>query len=454
MIRNQPVEFKLKKSRNSKKTSTDIKSYFEKSLDYSKIESSLYDKYGVKRGLRNANGTGVLVLLTKISDVYGYKMIDGNKVDDEGHLYYRGYDIYDLLKYSSMHYGFERVCFLILFSHLPTDKELEEFHTFLADNYELSNEFVNDHILNHPSNSVMNQIQRTMLSLYSYDNDPDNVTPYETLVKGINIIAMMPSIISYCYRSKRHYVDGLSLHIRQPKKELSIAENLLHMSRTHGNFTRLEAETLDLALILHADHGGANNSTFANIVISSSATDIYSAMTASLGSLKGPRHGGANIAVKKMMDAVIKEIGLTKDEEVIRKIINDILDKKFYNESGLIYGIGHPVYTLSDPRAILLKNKCHELAIEQGYEDKFNFYATFEKIAIEELKKRKKINVCFNIDFYSGLTYEILQINEDLFTPIFACGRMVGWLAHNIENKLYCDKIIRPAGKYVGEVIK
>ena len=431
-----------------------IKKTFNDSLDNSYISNDLYEKYNVKKGLRNANGTGVLVLLTKISDVYGYKIVDGKKVDDEGHLFYRGYDIYDLFNNLKGRYGFEKVCYLLLFSKLPTENELVLFHDYLSSNYSLPTGFAEDVLLKNTSFSLMNQIQKAILNLYSFDNDPDDFSVLGTLYKGLNIIAKMPSIISYSYRAKRHYIDGLSLHIRNPKLDYSIAENLLRMSRTNGEFKPLEVETLDLALILHADHGGGNNSTFANMVVSSTSTDIYSSMCASLGSLKGPRHGGANLMVSKMMKSTIKEIGLNASDEEMAIIANKILDKAFFDNNGLIYGIGHPVYTKSDPRANLLRDKCRELAELEGEVDKFDFYARFEKVAIRELKKRKGegFNCCANIDFYSGLTYEILKINEDLYTAIFACSRMVGWLAHNIENKLYCDKIIRPAGKYVGEL--
>ena len=433
-----------------------IRKAFENCLDSSLIPNNLYEKYNVKKGLRNSNGTGVLVLLTKISDVYGYKIVNGQKIDDDGHLFYRGYDIFDLFNKENGRFGFEKICYLILFSKLPDEKELLSFHSFLSSHYSLPDGFAEDVILKHPSKSVMNQIQKSILNLYSFDDNPDSVDIFQTLLKGLNIIAKLPSIISYCYRAKRHYIDGLSLHIRNPKEKYSIAENLLRMSRKNGKFNQLEVETLDLALILHADHGGGNNSTFANLVVSSTATDIYSSMCASLGSLKGPRHGGASRAVSDMMHATIKKIGLNASAEQISSVINDILDKNFFDKKGLIYGIGHPVYTKSDPRAILLKNKCKELAALEGQTIKFDFYSKFEEIAIAELKKRKgeSFNCCANIDFYSGLTYEILSINEDLFIPIFACARTIGWLAHNIENKLYCDKIIRPAGKYVGEIRK
>ena len=436
----------------NKKDSVFLKKSLEESLPEANIDNGLYDKYNVKKGLRNANGTGVLVLLTKISDVYGYNIINGEKVDDEGHLYYRGYDIYDLVHLNEVKYGFERVCFLILFSHLPSEKEITAFHNVLSSMYELPEGFTEDVILRKTSKSVMNQIQKSILSMYSYDDDPDKTGVQETLEKGLSIIAKLPSIIAYSYRAKRHYHDGLTLHIRNPRSDYSIAENLLYMFRRDGEFTRLEAETLDLALILHADHGCGNNSTFCNIVVSSTGTDIYSSMSASMGSLKGPRHGGASRAVRDMMKAVISEISLDASDDEIRTLVNRILDKDFHDKSGLIYGVGHAVYTTSDPRANLLRAKCEELARMKGCMKKFNFYKRFETIANEELQRRKGPNFhcCTNVDFYSGLTYEILQIHEDLFIPIFGCGRSIGWLSHNIENKLYCDKIIRPAGKYVG----
>ena len=431
-----------------------IKIEYESSIPLSNIESSLYDKYNVKRGLRNSNGTGVLVLLTKISDVYGYELVDNKKIDRDGHLYYRGYDIYKLANLSNKQYGFERICFLILFSKLPTEEEIIDFHNYLKKEYELPKEFVADILLKNVSSSIINQVQKSILSLYSFDDNPDDYSPYSTLIKGLNIIAKLPSIISYSYRSKKHYIDGLSLHIREPKEDYSLAENLLYMSRRNGEFTRLEAETLDLALILHADHGGANNSTFAGIVVSSTSTDIYSSIVASLGSLKGPRHGGANRKVKDMMSCVLKKITLNATDEEIEDVINKILSGDFFDNSGLLYGFGHAVYTLSDPRAILLKEKCRELAISSGEIDRFNFYDRFESIAHKILDIQLGHKTCTNVDYYSGLTYEILKINEDLYTPIFACARTVGWLAHNIENKLYSDKIVRPAGMYVGDIKK
>ena len=431
-----------------------IEDKFKKSLSDNSIDTKLYDVYNVKRGLRNADGTGVLVALTKISDVHGYILGDRKKIADDGHLYYRGIDIYDLMIKDT--FGYEKVCYLILFGHLPSDKDLFKFHEILSEEYNLPNEFLENHILKNPSKNLMNLIQRAVLALYSFDDDPDNTDPMEVLKKGIALLAKMPAIICYSLQAKKHYIDNESLTIHHPNKDYSIAENILYLSRNNGEFTKLEAETLDLSLIIHADHGGGNNSTFVNVVIGSTATDIYSAISGSLGSLKGPRHGGANSQVEDMMETIINDISFDATDEEITKIINKILDKKYFDNSGLIYGIGHAIYSLSDPRAILLKEKCRELSKMKNQEKAFSFYERLEQIAINELKKRKGegFNCCANVDFYSGLTYKLLNIPRDLFTPIFATARVVGWLAHNIEHKLSCNKIIRPATKYVGEINK
>lgn len=434
-----------------------ITSKYKELLELGNIQNDLYDKFSVKKGLRNANGTGVLVELTKVANVHGYEIApDGSKIDSEGLLSYRGVDIYDLAKIDKSVYGYEKVCYLLLFGRLPNDEEFERFRDIISEQYELPQEFINNIITRGVSENLMNHIMRSILSLYNYDDNPDSTDPLETLEKGISILAKLPSIISYSLQAKRHYIDYKTLHIRRPRPDFSIAENILYMSRNHGAFNETEAETLDLALMLHAEHGGGNNSAFANVVVASTGTDIYSAMVASLGSLKGPRHGGANGAVEDMMTEVISLIGVDASDEDIRKICNQILDKQIYDKSGLIYGIGHAVYTLSDPRTVLLKAKSKELAIMKDKLDVFDFYDRFERIAIEELKKRKGPNfhTCANVDFYSGLTYKLLNIPRELYTPIFACARMVGWLAHNIEDKLYCNKIIRPAAKYVGEYKK
>ncbi|MDD8049595.1 MAG: citrate synthase [Thomasclavelia sp.] len=430
-----------------------INDFFEKGFDQSIIENKLYQKYNVKNGLRNEDGTGVLVGLTKIADVVGYEYKDGKKVDEYGKLYYRGYKVRDIIQSHKVgdRYIYEEVCFLILFGYLPSKKELKDFITDLSDRYALPENYLETKILGFPSINMMNKLQQEVLMMYSYDDDPDNTNVGPTLQKGLDIIAKIPSIVCYTYRTKKHYFDKESLFIHQIDKDLSIAETILYHLRDDKQFTPVEAYVLDLCLVLHADHGGGNNSTFANIVISSTGTDIYSSIAGAIGSLKGPKHGGANLAVKQQMVAAIEEIGLEASDEQIKEVVRKILDKKFNDNSGLIYGIGHAVYTLSDPRAEVLASCCKRLAKEKNRMNEYTFYTRFANIAIEEIKERKNINVCANIDFYSGLVYDMLGIPEELYTLMFVIGRSVGWIAHNIENKLYSKRIIRPAAKYVGE---
>lgn len=426
-----------------------INKEFEKLSELGYIDNSLYDKYDVKKGLRNKNGTGVLVSLTKVSDVQGYEIKDGVKMPSEGHLFYRDSDLYDLAKKDDDVFGFEKTTFLLLFSHLPSKEELEEFKDYLKGNYSLPKMFVDDIIFKNPSKNIMNSLQRAVLALYSFDDDPDSQDPKEMLIKGISLIAKMPAIVSYSYQAKKHYIDNESLHVHYPASGKSIAELILYLIRENSQYTELEAETLDTCLIVHADHGGGNNSTFTNTVVASTATDIYSDISAGLGSLKGPRHGGASKSVKDMMNAVEKEIGLDASDEDIERIIDRLLAKDFFDKTGLIYGIGHAVYTLSDPRAELLKEKCRELS-KAKKSNKFNFFERFKDIAIKKIQEKKGKVCCTNVDFYSGLTYELLDIPEDLYTPLFACGRISGWVAHIIETNLYCNKIIRPASMFVG----
>lgn len=430
-----------------------IENFFDKSLKENEIPNQLYSTYSVKKGLRNEDGTGVLVGLTKISDVVGYKKVNNQKVDDYGNLFYRGINIKDIVNnHKNKRYLFEEVCFLILFGYLPKQDELDQFKQILSDNYELPPHYLEANILGFPARNLMNKLQQEVLMLYSYDPDADNIGIKETLEKGINLIAKIPTIVCYTYQTKVHYFDEQSLFIHHVNKDYSIAETILSLLRDDGQFTVKEAEVLDVALVLHADHGGGNNSTFTNVVISSTGTDIYSAVAGAIGSLKGPRHGGANLAVKRQMDLVIKEISLQATEEQIHQIICRILDKDFNDNSGLVYGIGHAVYTLSDPRSEILAAKCQELAKEKGREDEFIFYQKFAAIAIEEIYQRKGIHVSTNVDFYSGLVYDMLNIPSDLYTLLFVVGRTVGWIAHNIENKLYSNRIIRPATKYVGGI--
>ena len=413
------------------------------------IPQELYDKYKVKRGLRNDNGTGVLVGLTKVSEVSGYYVENDVKLPKLGNLYFRGLDISEVAKKSGDEFGYENTCFLLLFGHYPNSVESKIFKEIISKEYDLPEGFLENIILKNPSKSLMNHITRSILSLYSFDDNPDSIEPFDMIKKGISIISKMPAIISYSLQAKTHYLDRDSLHIHFPKKEYSFAENILYLSRNDGKFTELEAKTLDMCLIVHADHGGGNNSAFVGTVVSSTLTDIYSMVCASMASLKGPRHGGANMAVLDMMQTIIDEIGLDATDDEIYAIIKRILNRDYFDNSGLIYGIGHAIYSLSDPRCELLREKARKLSLEKNPK-KFEFYYRFEKLAIKALEEEKGKKVCANVDFYSGLIYEMLNIPRDLFIPIFAAARLVGWISHDIENLLYCNKIIRPATKYVG----
>ena len=298
----------------------------------------------------------------------------------------------------------------------------------------------------------MNVLQNAVLTLYNYDDDPDNVEVFSTLVKGLTIAAKLPSITCYAYQSKMHHFQRESLVIHYPKKEYSIAENILHLLRINGDFTNREAALLDTILVLHADHGGGNNSTFTNVVVASTGTDLYSSIAASIGSLKGPKHGGANIRAAQMMGAVVDAIDYTADEDKIREVVNKILDKDFFDKTGLVYGFGHAVYTISDPRADILRTYCREVAEEKNRSLEYEFYVRFEKIVKEVVFERKGRSISNNVDYYSGFAYDLMGIPQELFTPLFVCARTVGWLAHNIENKMYDGRIIRPATKYVGDI--
>lgn len=427
--------------------------FYQKSLYYTDIPNPLFKQFNVKKGLRNEDGTGVCVGLTKISDVVGYKRVDGEKQDDEGKLFYRGMDVRDIIngRKQDQICGYEETCFLLLFGFLPNEAELQAFRTTITTQYELPEEFLEMNILRMPSYNLMNQLQQSVLALYNFDENPDDTSIGNTLRQGIDIMAKLSTIICYAYQSKIHHFNKASLHIHYPRKDLSIAENILHMLRPDSKFTIREAQMLDLMLILHADHGGGNNSTFTNVVISSTGTDIYSTIIGAIGSLKGPRHGGANIQVSDMMKVVQAEIGLTSDEWKVKDVIHKLLSKQLYDKSGLVYGIGHAVYTLSDPRSEILKEHCFELALEKHREAEFALYRLFEKCAKEVMFEVKGIHVSSNVDFYSGLVYNMMDIPEEVYTPLFVCARMVGWLAHNMENKLYDGRIMRPATKYVGK---
>ena len=422
---------------------------YQELLKNESIDANLYDEYKVKRGLRNNNGTGVLVGLTRVAEVSGYYVENDVRHPKKGNLYYRGIDVAEVAKMNGQGFDYENTCFLLLFGHYPTEEESLEFRNILKDNYDLPEGFLENIILKNPSKSLMNHITRCILSLYSFDDDPDNITGEALIEKSISIIAKMPAIISYSLQAKTHYLDHDSLHIHFPKKEYSLAENLLYLSRNDGKFTPLEAKTLDMALVVHADHGGGNNSAFVGTVVSSTLTDVYSMIAASMASLKGPRHGGANMAVLDMMQQIIDEVGMDATDDELNAIIARILNKDYFDNSGLIYGMGHAIYTLSDPRCEVLREEARQLSQEKDPK-KFEFYHRFEKLALAALEKKKGAKCCANVDFYSGLIYEMLNIPRDLFIPIFAAARLVGWLAHDIENLLYCNKIVRPATKYVG----
>lgn len=434
-------------------TSNFIAQSYGKSMNYTDIPNHLFKEYDVKKGLRNEDGTGVRVGLTRVSDVVGYDFVDGKKVSVPGELYYRGISINDLVAgKGDSHYGYEEVCFLLLFGYLPKKAELRSFCEILSSMYELPNEFLEMRLMRMPSRNLMNCLQQSVLSLYDYDDEPDDVDPYHTIIKGLNILAKLPSIICYAYQSKMHYYNKDSLFIHYARKDYSIAENILYMLREDRKFTAKEASLLDILLMVHADHGGGNNSTFTNVVISSTATDLYSTIVGSIGSLKGPKHGGANIRCAEMMEAVIQEIGCDADDKAIKAVLKRILDKDFYDRSGLIYGLGHAVYTESDPRADILETCCKDLAKEKKCEKEFAFMSRFEKLARETFFEVTGRKVSNNVDFYSGFAYKMLKIPEDLYTPLFTTSRMIGWLSHNIENKLYDGRIMRPATKYIGTI--
>jgi citrate synthase len=414
-----------------------------------KIPLELFTKYSVKRGLRNEDGSGVLVGLTEIGDVHGYIIDEGDIIPDEGRLIYRGINITDLVNgfQQENRPGYAEICFLLLFGELPTRRQLEQFHTLLGENRALPQSFTEDMILKAPSRDVMNKLARSVLVMYSYDPNPDEVSIKNVLRQSIELIARLPTMAAYGYQAKQHYFDGQSLYIHNPRKDLNSAENLLHMIRPDSRYSQLEAETLDLALVLHAEHGGGNNSTFAVRVVTSSATDTYSAIASGIGSLKGPLHGGANLKVMEMMEDIKGGVKDWKDEEEVRAYLSKIVRKETFDRAGLIYGVGHAVYTLSDPRAVLLQKKAADLAVEKGLAEEFGLYRSVARLAPQVLKKEKNSNkvVAANVDFYSGFVYQMLGIPTELYTPIFCIARIAGWAAHRIEELVSGARIIRPA---------
>lgn len=419
-----------------------------------KIDRKLYAEYDVKQGLRDSTGKGVLTGLTEISDVIGMETNEKGKIMPvDGKLFYQGYDIKDIVKgFEHRRFGFEEVIYLLLFGKLPAKNELDYFVDLLTSYRELPEEFTRDVIMRAPSVNMMNSLQKCVLTLYSYDDNPEDISIPNVLKQCMSMIAKVPLVSVYSYRTHRHYHEGHNFYIRNSRPELSLAENFLQMLHKDGKYTELEAKVLDVALVLHADHGGGNNSTFTTHVVSSTGTDTYSAIAASLGSLKGFRHGGANLKVQDMFTDIKNHVSNWKDEGAIKDYLQKILNKEAFDKSGLIYGIGHAVYTLSDPRAVILKEFARKLSVEKQVEDEFELYESVEKIGKELVMENKPLNkaMCANVDFYSGFVYTMLGLPKELFTPLFAISRISGWSAHRIEELVNEGKIIRPAYKYVG----
>lgn len=417
------------------------------------IDSGLYSEYDVKRGLRDSSGKGVLTGLTEIADVVSTAVIDGKKLPTEGRLYYQGYNVEDLISgRGNRRYAFEEATYLLLFGSLPTTRQLEQFIGILSNLCELTNQFVRDVIMKKPSANIMNALQKCVLTLYSYDANPDDISIPNVLMQSLQLIAKMPLISVYAYHAHRHFNLNDSLVIRNPRRDLSIAENVLQMLRPTGEYTQLEAEILDICLVLHAEHGGGNNSTFTNHVVTSSGTDTYSATAASIASLKGPRHGGANLKVQEMFDDIKANVSNWENTDEISDYLERILNREVFDHAGLIYGMGHAVYTDSDPRETILKKYAMHLSEAKGMTREFNFYCTVEEISARLIAKKRRLfkPVCANIDFYSGFVYTMLGIPKELFTPIFAISRISGWSAHRLEELVNHGKIIRPAYKFVG----
>lgn len=442
---NEPVDFSA--------ITPEIKALAEKSETSCLIDQELYTKYDVKRGLRDINGKGVLAGLTEIAEIKSYDIIDGEQIPCEGHLYYRGIDIYNLVDgfMSENRFGFEEVSYLLLFGKLPTKDELKQYSNILRSYRSLPRHFVRDVILKAPSHDMMNTLSRGVLTLYSYDEKADDTSIPNVLRQCLQLIAIMPMFSVYGYQAFRHYHKNQSLIIHPPLKELSHAQNLLHILRPDSKYTELEATLLDLALVLHMDHGGGNNSSFTAHVVSSTLTDVYSVVAASLGSLKGPRHGGANIKVVKMFEDLKKHITDWNDDDAICEYLEGILNKKYFDKAGLIYGMGHAVYSLSDPRANIFKAYVEKLSYEKGRMDEFKLYSSVERLSKKVIGETRKIykGVSANIDFYSGFVYNMLDLPTELYTPIFAVARIAGWSAHIIEELSNNGKIIRPAYKSV-----
>ena len=418
------------------------------------IDPAFYETYNVKRGLRNADGTGVMAGVTQIGNVLGYYVQDGERVPMPGKLVYRGIDVEELIDgfMREGRFGFEETAYLLLMGSLPTRGQLSAFQQLLSDHRSLPRMFTEDMILKAPSPDVMNKLARSVLALYSYDDDPDDMSLPNQLRQAVQLIARAPVIVAHAFAVKRHYYDNESLYLHRPQEGLSVAENFLYSVRHDNRYTDQEAKLLDLCLVLHAEHGGGNNSAFACRVLSSSGTDTYSAIAAAVGSLKGPRHGGANKKVMEMFSHIQENVHDWKDDDEVRAYLGALLRKEAGDRSGLIYGMGHAIYTLSDPRAVILKRFAKKLAATKGMLDEFELYESVERLTPEVLlsvKGEDKV-VCANVDLFSGMVYKMMGIPQELYTPLFAVARMVGWCAHRIEEVYQPgNRIIRPAYKAV-----
>lgn len=428
-----------------------LDSLAQRLLSNSTIPSQDYERYNIKRGLRNSDNTGVMAGITRICSVDGYYIDDGEKVPKEGHLRYRGLDLYDFVAGCKQdeRFGFEELVYLLLFGELPNRIQLDEFKALLSENRELPFDFIEDVIMRAPSPNIMNKLGSSVTALYAYDENPDDISVKNVLRQSVKLIAMLPSIMAYAYQVKRRYFYKKSMYIHTIKPELGTAETVLRAIRSDKTFSDKEAKLLDLCLMIHADHGGGNNSTFTTRCVTSTGTDTYSAIAAGIGSLKGFRHGGANIKVSEMVADIFENVRDTADEEAVSAYLHKIVRREAGDGSGLIYGMGHAVYTLSDPRAVILKRNAKELAEEKGLLDEWKLLDIIERTASAVFSEEKGIakNICANVDLYSGLVYRTLGIPEDLYTPMFACARVAGWCAHRLEEIATGGKIMRPAYK-------
>ncbi len=418
------------------------------------IPQELFDEYGVQRGLRDKNGNGVLTGLTNISRIEAFKKVNGEKVPCDGKLWYRGYDVIDMVRgFSQKRYGFEETAYLLIFGKLPNEAELAEFKSVLGASRTLPTNFMRDVIMKAPSKDIMNSMTKSVLTLAAYDKNVADQSIENVLRQSLNLISTFPMLAVYGYHAYNHYDRDDSMYIHRPDENLSTAENILLMLRPDRKYTALEAAVLDIALVLHMEHGGGNNSTFTTRVVTSAGSDTYSVIAAALSSLKGPKHGGANIKVVEMMRDIKENVKDLHDEEEIENYLGRLVDKQAFDKKGLIYGMGHAIYSLSDPRAEVFKGFVKKLALAKGRDEDFNLYSTVEKLAPKVIADKRRIykGVSMNVDFYSGFVYSMLDIPIELYTPIFAIARIVGWSAHRIEELINMDKIIRPAYNSVME---